>query len=205
MVTPTQVVEGSEALGAAVRRLVDAVVRTQADPQTIAAAAHAIDIVTSGLSHDLRQGVRIPDLSDPFANPLSVVTGEVNPLAPPVELTGDVDGVQGTFRLGSAYEGAPGLVHGGVLSLVLDHVLSQAAYAAGHGGMTIGLDLRYLAPTPLHTDLVAEARLVQVDGRKIRLEGSIRSGKTTTVEADGLFLTLDKEKAAALFPHLVAG
>lgn len=205
MGTPTPVVEDSEVLGAAVRRLVDAVVRTQVAPDDVRAAAQAVDAVTQRLSGELRSGPYSPDLRDPSVNPFSVVTGTVNPLAPPVELTPGPDGVRGTFRLGSAYEGPPGLVHGGILSLVLDHVLGQAALAAGHGGMTIGLELRYLAPTPLHTDLVTEARLVGVDGRKISIEGTIRSGDTTTVRATGLFLALDRSTAAALFPHLAAG
>lgn len=202
MATPTHVVEGSDDLGAAVRRLVDAVVRTQVAPDVVRAAVQAVDAVTDALSGDLRSGPYTPDVTNVFANPLSVVGGKVNPLAPPVDLTVSPERVEGRFRLGSVYEGPPGLVHGGILSLVLDHVLGQAALAAGHAGMTIKLELRYLAPTPLHTDLVAEAHLAHVDGRKIRMEGSIRAGGTTTVEATGLFIALDRETAASLFPHL---
>ena len=204
MTAPTPVVEGSDVLAAAVRRLVDAVVRTQAAPGAVADAARAVDAVTATLSDDLRTGPYSPDLTDPFLNPHSVVGGAVNPLAPPVSLTAGPDGVTGRFRLGSPYEGPPGLVHGGVLSLVLDHVLGQAALAAGHGGMTVKLELRYKAPTPLHTDLVAEGHLVQVDGRKVRIDGSISAGGTTTVEATGLFFQIDRSTAAELFPHLAA-
>ncbi len=86
----------------------------------------------------------------------------------------------------------------------MDHVLGQAALAAGHGGMTLSLELRYVAPTPLGTDLVAEGHVESVDGRKIRMVGSVSAGGTTTVQASGLFLALDRETAAALFPHLAA-
>lgn len=204
MAEPTRVVPGSDVLGDAVRRLIDAVVRTQVPTEQVRDAAVAVDAVTAALSDDLRAGVLVPDYADPFSNALSLVSGSANPLAPPVQLTGSAAGVTGTFRLGAAYEGAPGLAHGGILSLVLDHALSQAAFVAGHGGMTISLELRYVAPTPLHTELVAEARLVQVEGRKVHLAGSISSGGTTTVQATGTFVTLDSEKAAALFPHLAA-
>jgi len=202
---PTYVPAGGEVLGEAVRRLVDAVVRTQADPATVLAAAEAVDAVTDSLAGELRSGPFTPDVRNVFANPLSVVGGSVNPLAPPVALDVSPERVTGTFALGSAYEGPPGLVHGGVLSLVMDHVLGQAALAAGHGGMTLSLELRYVAPTPLGTELVAEGHVASVDGRKIRMAGSIRAGGTTTVEASGLFLALDRETAAALFPHLTAG
>jgi acyl-coenzyme A thioesterase PaaI-like protein len=205
MVEPTRAADGSEVLGAAVRRLVEAVVRTQAPAEQVLTAVAAVDAATAALSGDLRDGPCIPDYTDPFSNALSIVSGGAHPLAPPVQLRGGPDGIEGSFRLGSAYEGAPGLAHGGILSLVLDHALSQAAFVAGHGGMTVSLDLRYLAPTPLHTELVAQARLVQAEGRKVRLEGSIRCGDTTTVAATGVFLTLDSQKAAMLFPHLAAG
>lgn len=204
MAEPTYVPAGSEVLGDAVRRLVDAVVRTQTDPATVLAAAEAVDAVTATLAGDLRDGPYSPDVANVFSNPLSVVGGTVNPLAPPVTLDCSSERATGTFRLGSPYEGPPGLVHGGILSLVMDHLLGQAALAAGHGGMTLSLELRYVAPTPLNTDLAAEAHVEEIDGRKIRMVGSISAGGTTTVEARGLFLALDRETAAALFPHLAA-
>lgn len=205
MAAPTRTVDGSDVLAAAVRRLVDAVVRTQVAPAAVEQAARTVDTVTALLSEDLRTGPYSPDLSDPFTNPHSVVAGTSHPIAPPVLLTAGPDGVHGTFLLGSAYEGPPGLVHGGVLSLVLDHVLGQAALASGHGGLTVGLELRYVAPTPLHTELETEAHVVSVDGRKVRIEGGISAGGTRTVEASGLFLAIDRDTAASLFPHLVAG
>lgn len=205
MPAPTHVPAGSDVLADAVRRLVDAVVRTQVSPGVVTDAAAAVDAVTASLSGDLREGPYTPDLTDPFGNPVSLVTGPAHPYAPPVRIEAGTDGATARFRLGSTYEGPPGLVHGGMLALVMDHVLGQAALGAGHGGMTVSLDLTYLAPTRIGTDLVAEAHVVAVDGRKVSLVGSVRDGDTTTVTARGLFLALDREKAAALFPHLAAG
>lgn len=202
---PTTVPEGTEVLAEAVRRLVDAVLRTQASPEQVRAAAQTVDAVTAALSDDLRDGPYSPDARNPFRNPVSLVAGEAHPLAPPVVLEVGGHGACGRFRLGTAYEGAPGLVHGGVLSMVLDHVFGQAALAAGHGGMTLSLEVGYTAPTPLHTDLVAEAHVDAVDGRKVHLTGSITADGRTTVEAKALFYVLDREKVAALFPHLATG
>jgi acyl-coenzyme A thioesterase PaaI-like protein len=202
---PTTVPDGTAALADAVRRLVDAVVRTQASSEQVRTATAAVDAVTAALSEGLRDGPYSPDSSDPFRNPVSLVGGEAHPLAPPVAIEVGSDGARGRFRLGTAYEGAPGLVHGGVLSLVLDHVFGQAALAAGHGGMTLSLEISYRAPTPLHADLVADARVDTIDGRKVRLVGSICADGQRTVEAKALFYSLDRETAIALFPHLAAG
>lgn len=159
MRAPTYVPEGSDVLADASRRLVDAVVRTQVSPDDVAAAARSVDAVTASLSGDLREGPYTPDLTDPFGNPVSLVTGPTHPYAPPVRIEAGPDGATARFRLGSTYEGPPGLVHD----------------------------------------------VVSVNGRKISLIGSVRAGDTTTVTARGLFLALDREKAAALFPHLAAG
>ena len=69
------------------------------------------------------------------------------------------------FHLGAAYEGPPGLVHGGVSALVLDQVLGEAAGAGGKPGMTGTLTLRYRQGTPLG-DLRAEGWIDRVDGIK---------------------------------------
>lgn len=193
-------------LAAAVRRLVDAVLRTQVGTDTVLTAAARVEEVTASLSAELRDGPYRPDLQDPAFNAHNLVTGSAHPFAPPVEvLAAGPDGVRARCSLGTTYEGAPGLVHGGVLSLVLDHVFGQVALAAGYGYMTVGLELRYTAPTPLHTELLVEGRVASVDGRKVRITGSVAAGGTPTVTATALFLQLDAGNAAALFPHLVAG
>ncbi len=202
----TPLVDGTPELAASVRRLVDAVVRTQADPASLAAATRLVDDVTASLARSLREGPYLPDPSDPAYNAHNLVTGGANPMAPPVEVVSSTpDGVQVRFSLPTPYEGAPGLAHGGVLSMVLDHLFGQVALAAGYGCMTVGLSLRYTAPTPLHTELVAEGRVVQVDGRKVHIAGTVSAGGRTTVEASAVFLQIDAANAAALFPHLVAG
>lgn len=137
-----------------------------------------------------------------FRHAHSIVTGTANALAPPVAITVTGDGVHGTFRLGKRYEGAPGLSHGGVLCLVLDHVLGEAAMAREVGGMTVGLQVRFLAPTRLDTDLEVTARVASVDGRKVHLVGEIAQDGRPTATATAVFVQIDAAKAAELFPQL---
>ena len=53
-------------------------------------------------------------------------------------------------ELGAAYEGPPGLVHGGVTMLLLDHLMGEVG-SDGHRRVTMTGTLtgRYAAPTPL--------------------------------------------------------
>ena len=92
------------------------------------------------------------------------------------------------FHLGAAYEGPPGLVHGGVAALVLDQMLGEAAGAGGKPGMTGTLTLRYRRGTPLG-DLRCEALDRPGRGHQDLRQGR-RSATPTgvTVEAEGVFI-----------------
>jgi acyl-coenzyme A thioesterase PaaI-like protein len=117
----------------------------------------------------------------------NAVVGVRNAVAPPLVITTDERGVHADFHLGAAYEGPPGSVHGGVLSLVLDQMLGQAAGAGGKPGMTATLTLTYRQRTPLG-DLSASAWIERVDGYKTWACGELRGADGVTVEAEGLFI-----------------
>ncbi len=114
--------------------------------------------------------------------------GAHHPLAPQVELE-HVDGVtRGSVEFGVAFEGPPGLVHGGYLSFFFDAVLGHHNVACGIPGMTANLSVRYRRPTPLLTRLAFEVRTARHTGRKIVTRGWIRSGDQVLAEAEGLFV-----------------
>ena len=190
----------ADELADALRRLLDAVPRTEADEATLHDATELVEAAVALLEADARDGVPPVHISA-FRHAFSLVTGTAHPVAPPVRISSDESGVHGTFRLGHRHEGAPGLSHGGILCLVLDHVLGEAGMAAGVGGMTVGLDVRFLAPTPINADLEVAARVEGVDGRKVRLTGEIRHQSKPTVTASAVFVQIDQETADRLFPR----
>lgn len=117
------------------------------------------------------------------------VTGPENAVAPPLQLTGQDDGsVRASVRLGLAYQGPPGMVHGGISALLLDHTLGVANAWAGVSGMTGTLSLRYHRPVPLFEELVVSGRQTGVEGRKISTTGTISLGGEVLVSAEGLFI-----------------
>ncbi len=191
-------------LAESLRRLVDTAVRTRVDDGTIGEVAARADELTDRLAADVRDGAWRPGSEDPLGTdanpfPFNPVVGRSNPYAPPV--TFDLEGGElvGHANLGSAYEGPPGHVHGGILCLILDQTLGLANLAAGNPGMTVNLDVDYRRPTPLNTDLRIVSRYVSADGRKIRSRGEIHAGGALTVEAEGLFLAISEEQAAGIF------
>ncbi len=174
----------------AIRDLIDAAVRTGVDQPTIEQAQHAIEAVTATLTVTEQAGARTlrhADTGRPVAwgNP---VVGTRNAIAPPLDIQ-HTDGVcWAEFDLGTAYEGPPGWVHGGMCALVLDHILGEAASDQLSKPFFTGtLTCKYLRGTPLGR-LRAEAHLDRVEGVKAYAHGHISDGEGITVEADGVFI-----------------
>lgn len=179
-------------LADAVRGLIDATVRSSAGADTIRSATDAVKAVTESLQPLSAEGwhaLRHADTGRPllFTNPAA---GQRNPIAPPMIIQHDPDGrCWSEFTLGAAYEGPPGLVHGGISALVLDHLLGEAA----SGGLvkprfTGTITVKYLRGTPLGR-LRADAFVERYEDHKTYARGFISDAKGPTVEAEGVFIT----------------
>ena len=88
----------------------------------------------------------------------NAVVGLRNPVAPPLVIHHEADGT-GVVRVRSprTLRGPPGHVHGGVCSLILDHVLGATAHRPLRPAYTGTLIVRYLRKTELGRPLRAEA------------------------------------------------
>lgn len=210
--TPEEI-EAEEALytplADAVRDLVDATIRTTVDPDEV----RAVQAEVEGLAARLRSsqmegsfGVRLTDHGS-VRNHGNAVVGTRNAVAPPLHMERSGEGrAWADFHLGAAYEGPPGLVHGGVTALILDQVCGEAAAAGGAPGMTGTLTMRYRRGTPLG-DLHAEAWIERREGRKTIVHGALSDAEGTTVECEGLFILPRwavelMEQASGEGPHL---
>jgi len=197
--------EAVGALGTALRDLVDAAVRTEVPLDEIAAATAAARQLATRLRADSRglhgiAGVDDPETGERWYSP---VYGPGNPVAPPMVATDSPDGrATGRVTIGKAHEGPPGLVHGGVVATLLDHVLARAVRAAGRGGLTATLTVTYRRPVRLGVPLVATAEMGTTDGRRTTATARLVAEddpSTTLAEAEGLFVALRPERAADVF------
>jgi acyl-coenzyme A thioesterase PaaI-like protein len=180
-----------EPLAESVRALIDAAIRSEVDAAEVATAKAEIDVATARLRAkqiDGAFGVRFTSDGDrmPWGNP---VIGIRNPIAPPLVTVRDASGLVSTdFHLGAAYEGPPGHVHGGIVALVLDHLLGEVAASDPDSPRFTGtLTIRYLRATPLG-DLHAEGRITRTDGIKAFAAGHVSDSEGITAEAEGVFI-----------------
>lgn len=142
------------------------------------------------------------DISNDAYTEWSPQFGRSNPIsaAMTMQISPETATVLAAGTYGRAYEGPPGCVHGGALAGTLDEVCGTAASLSGEVAMTANLAVSYKAPTPLYAEIHIQGWLVSVEGRKIRVAAEIWAGDTLTVEAEGLFIALDRERFASLVP-----
>jgi acyl-coenzyme A thioesterase PaaI-like protein len=185
-------------LGEALRQLLDVVVQTGAGPDELRAATAATREVAAGLA---RSAVRT-DMSvaaDSYRAQMSLVGGLSHPIAPQLQMQLHDGGGTGEVVVGPLFQGGPGLVHGGIVALLIDHAMGCVAARPDRPAMTVRLGLRYRRPTPLGVPLTVSVSLNRTEGRQLHLSGSIMAHGEVTAEADGVFLALTPENLDAVF------
>jgi acyl-coenzyme A thioesterase PaaI-like protein len=185
-------------LGEALRRLLDVVVQTGASPAELRSAASAIDAVTASLAGPVMRADMATD-RDSYRAHMSLVGGLSHPAAPQLVLEPSGNGVTGQVTVGMVFQGGPGLVHGGVLALLIDHAMGCVAAGPERPAMTVQLSLRYRQPTPVGVPLTVAAQLDRMEGRKLHLSATISAAGQVTVDADAVFLTLTTENLQSVF------
>jgi acyl-coenzyme A thioesterase PaaI-like protein len=179
---------------ASVRRVAGALVRAgnRTDLSEIAERIHAVaDDVETRVPSALE---RLESMEREGRGSLySPVVGTHNAIAPPVALWQVGGGTEGSVSFSVVHERASGVVHEGVVALVLDVALANANAAVGMAGMTAQLDISFHQPVPVEKELAIRSRHERIDGRKIYSCAEVWLGDELLVSADGLFISTKKQ------------
>jgi hypothetical protein len=112
--------------------------------------------------------------------------GSYNPCFPEYSIHVDGPRAHGTVCFPLAYEGPPGIVHGGFLGLLFDCVVQHHNCDVGVAGKTSSMTVSYRRPTPLLRDLDFEIERSTNDRRiksNVRLSLEGKDLATAVVEA----------------------
>jgi hypothetical protein len=175
-----------------VRELIQAALRTDAEQDSIDVARTAIQAATAALRSRQRDESQVVSYAV-GGRPVvwgNAVIGLRNPIAPPLTVHHEGDGTRcwSEFTLNAAYEGPPGLVHGGVCALILDHVLGEAASEGLTKPLFTGtITVRYVRGTPLGR-IRADAAVERTEGIKSFVSGHLSDAEGITAEAEGIFI-----------------
>lgn len=99
------------------------------------------------------------------------------------------------------HQGYPGLIHGGIISSLLDAAMTHCLFSLGHQALTAELQVRFLAPAPLQTPLRLTGRLLNRRRQLFQLEAELCHGTHPLARASAKFLLPAHPLARPGAPH----
>jgi acyl-coenzyme A thioesterase PaaI-like protein len=136
------------------------------------------------------------------------VCGQKNPFGLQLHFRNEGPRIVADFTGTEAFQGFPGVVHGGVLASILDETMGRVSVLEHRWVMTARLELRYRAPARVGIPLRVSAEATDSRSRMIRVKGWIAyadAPETIVCEAEGTFLPLPsdvRDQAVATYPGL---
>jgi acyl-coenzyme A thioesterase PaaI-like protein len=102
------------------------------------------------------------------------VCGPANPIGLRIkyEVTGS-GVVQARWVPGAAWQGFPGIVHGGIVSTVLDEAMSKAVAALAEKALTAEMRVRFRSPVQLGREFTIRGWIVERWKRRFRTEAAV--------------------------------
>lgn len=105
------------------------------------------------------------------------VCGEKNPngLRLTFEIDKDRQTLKTIFIASPTYQGWDGLVHGGIISTLLDEAMAKLVYELGHPAVTASLEIKFKKPVPILKPLNVFGEITEVNRRLIRARAHLAS------------------------------
>jgi len=103
-----------------------------------------------------------------------------------------------TFTAGPQHQGYDGIMHGGLVSTILDEVMAGYLYAKGFKAVTAKLQVRFRKPSPIGQQLTITGKIVGKRGNMYELvsEVTLPDG-TITAEGKATIAVLEESKHGA--------
>jgi len=103
------------------------------------------------------------------------VCGKNNPngLKLNFEIDQDKKTLKTTFVASPTFQGWDGIVHGGIISTLLDEAMAKLVYELGYQAVTASLEIRFKNPAPILEPLLVHGEITEVSKRLIRAKAHI--------------------------------
>ena len=199
----------SDRVATALRRINNALVQKQLPVQEVTRLAAALEMIADDVA-----SMDVPDRTRPFgevadgssdagsgydygaANSLSYrpISGNCNALAAPAKYFKGDDYLNAVVTFGAAFEGPPGLVHGGYIAAYMDEAFGIGISHSGLDvpAMTGTLKTIYRMPVPLNRELTYQVRLTGEERRKVFMHCTLKdSDGVLYAEGEAIFLKID--------------
>ena len=123
------------------------------------------------------------------------VCGRENPagLAVAFEINAPARSIQARFTPADIHQGYEGIVHGGILSALLDESMAKLAFSLGIPAVTAEMTVKFKSPAAPGEELSVSGRLTHETRRLIEAEAVIKKGLVVIAEAKGKLLRISSE------------
>jgi acyl-coenzyme A thioesterase PaaI-like protein len=135
----------------------------------------------------------------------TLATRNTLPIPPFVFVDDSRGSLHAFYYLGSGLAGHRGFLHGGMFAVLLDECMGRASFALlpNHIGMTVSLDIKYLAPIKIPGIVMIKATTEKVEGRKAWVDATIESSGGTVVHAQARALFIEPRGAAESMGQMI--
>ncbi|MGD8605544.1 MAG: PaaI family thioesterase [Anaerolineales bacterium] len=101
----------------------------------------------------------------------------------------DDGGVAALVECDGLHQGYSGVLHGGIVALLLDGAMTNCLFAAGVTALTAHMSIRYLKSATTDKPVRLEARITHSRPPLYLLESEMRQGEVVVARASGKFMT----------------
>jgi acyl-coenzyme A thioesterase PaaI-like protein len=124
------------------------------------------------------------------------VCGRENPIGLHMHFYTDTDGcVYADYLPRDEHQSYPGVMHGGLITSMLDEIIGRTAIAMNLWCMTAELKVRFKKPVPIGTPLKLKGEITKTTGRLLEGRGEIRlPDGSIAVEATATYLRIPDEQ-----------
>jgi len=89
-----------------------------------------------------------------------------------------------TFVANPTLQGWDGLVHGGIISTLLDEAMAKLSYELGYNTVTVSLEIRFKKPAPILEPLLVYGEISEVNKRLVKAKARVTK-EDGTILAEG--------------------
>lgn len=123
------------------------------------------------------------------------VCGRENPIGLKADFYVDGDRVYMDFTPQEQHQGYPGVMHGGLVSTMLDETVGRSAFLQNMWVVTAKMELRFRQPVPIGQPLRVVGWITRVKGRLLEAKGQvILADGSVAVEAEGTYIELPEDR-----------
>jgi uncharacterized protein (TIGR00369 family) len=96
--------------------------------------------------------------------------------------------IRARFTPSAPHQGFEGIVHGGILTALLDEAMGKLAFSLGMPAVTAEITVKFKSPASPGEELNITGRITHETRRLIQAEAKIEKGPVTVAEATGKLL-----------------